>query len=131
MIFLDIAEDEFPGKLLNVNSQRGQSRYFGRLVEPWRQLGRHRALQLDVKALVPVSIWAYFRFTNNRRRDTGNLYPTVKALVDGFVDAGLLPDDCDGIVDGPHLTRHYPNGPPRISISIRSLTGTEEAQIGP
>jgi hypothetical protein len=70
---------------------------------------------------VPVTIWAYFRFTNNRRRDTGNLYPTVKALVDGFVDAGLIPDDCDGIVDGPHLSRHYPNGPGNIHIAIRPL----------
>ena len=71
---------------------------------------------------MPVSIWAYFRFTNNRRRDTGNLYPTIKALVDGFVDAELLPDDCDGTVDGPHLSRQYPNGPVRISIVIRPVT---------
>ena len=128
---MDIAEDEFPGKLLNVNSQRGQSRYFGRLVEPWRQLGERRALQLEVKALVPVSIWAYFRFSNNRRRDTGNNYPTIKALVDGFVDAGLLPDDCDGIVDGPHLSRHYPNGPVGIHIAIRPVTtGTGVTDIG-
>jgi hypothetical protein len=31
----------------------------------------------------------------NRRRDRLNLAPTIKACVDGFVDAGVLPDDDD------------------------------------
>jgi len=30
-----------------------------------------------------------------RRRDAANLAPTIKALLDGCVDAGLLPDDND------------------------------------
>ena len=30
---------------------------------------------------------------DNRRRDPHNYYPTVKAIVDGLVDAGLWPDD--------------------------------------
>jgi len=33
-----------------------------------------------------------------RRRDASNLAPTVKGLLDGCVDAGLLPDDNDRIV---------------------------------
>lgn len=28
-----------------------------------------------------------------RRADPGNAYPTIKAVIDGAVDAGLLPDD--------------------------------------
>lgn len=34
----------------------------------------------------------------SRRRDASNLAPTVKALLDGIVDAGLLPDDNDKVV---------------------------------
>jgi len=33
-----------------------------------------------------------------RRRDASNLAPTVKGLLDGIVDAGLLPDDNDRVV---------------------------------
>ena len=33
-----------------------------------------------------------------RRRDAANLAPTVKALIDGAVDAGLLPDDNDRVI---------------------------------
>ena len=33
-----------------------------------------------------------------RRRDAANLAPTVKGLLDGIVDAGLLPDDNDRVI---------------------------------
>jgi|GEM_PF-2965277 len=32
---------------------------------------------------------------DKRRRDVENLAPTIKALTDGCIDAGLLPDDDD------------------------------------
>lgn len=42
--------------------------------------------------------------TTNRRRDVGNLYPTVKACLDGIVsDAKVLPDDDDRHVVGPDI----------------------------
>ncbi len=42
-------------------------------------------------------------FPDRRRRDTHNLMPTAKAIVDGLVDAGLLPDDDHRHLVGPHL----------------------------
>lgn len=36
-----------------------------------------------------------------RRRDAANLWPTVKPLIDGLVDAGVLPDDDDTHLSGP------------------------------
>ena len=42
-------------------------------------------------------------FPDRRRRDTHNLMPTAKAIVDGLVDAGLLPDDDHWHLTGPHL----------------------------
>lgn len=38
---------------------------------------------------------------HNRRRDAANWYPTVKAALDGCVDAGLLADDDDRHIVGP------------------------------
>lgn len=43
-----------------------------------------------------------FTYPDRRRRDRSNLAPTVKALMDGMIDAGLLPDDADRYLDGPH-----------------------------
>lgn len=43
-----------------------------------------------------------FAYPDSRRRDRSNLAPTVKALMDGLIDAGLLPDDSDRFLDGPH-----------------------------
>lgn len=40
---------------------------------------------------------------DHRRRDAHNYYPTVKALIDGLVDGGLLPDDNDRHLIGPDL----------------------------
>jgi crossover junction endodeoxyribonuclease RusA len=46
------------------------------------------------KAFVTVSV----QYDSNRRADPANAYPTVKALVDGLVDFGVLTDD-----DSKHL----------------------------
>lgn len=43
-----------------------------------------------------------FAYPDRRRRDRSNLAPTVKALMDGLIDAELLPDDADRFLDGPH-----------------------------
>lgn len=47
-----------------------------------------------------ASVVAVVHHPTNRRQDPANASPTVKALIDGCVDAGLLPDD-----DAEHLTR--------------------------
>jgi len=126
---LTITRRDFPGGLLNLNALRGETRHLGRLAAPWRSLGCDlaRLSSMPRPFLQPVVIRVEFRFPNNRRRDTGNLVPTVKALIDGIVDAGVLIDDCDGLVEGPHLRRTYPNGPERIRIIITPL---EPAEVG-
>lgn len=42
-------------------------------------------------------------YPDKRRRDVHNLMPTLKALVDGFIDAGMLPDDDDRHLVGPDV----------------------------
>jgi crossover junction endodeoxyribonuclease RusA len=45
-----------------------------------------------------ATVCVYMLFPDKRRRDIQNYNKTTKALIDGFVDAGLLPDD-----DSTHL----------------------------
>jgi crossover junction endodeoxyribonuclease RusA len=40
-----------------------------------------------------ATVVVYMRFPDRRRRDIQNYHKTLKALIDGFVDVGLLPDD--------------------------------------
>lgn len=48
-----------------------------------------------------VHVAAEVAWPNRRRRDVHNLMPTLKALVDGLVDAGVIPDDSDAHLVGP------------------------------
>ena len=45
----------------------------------------------------------YIAAPTARRRDAANLHPTVKALLDGMVAYGVLPDDSDAYLVGPDL----------------------------
>lgn len=117
----------FPGPPLNVNDIRGHTRYTSAKTAPWRRLGAllARSQRLPRPLTAPVQIWAEFRFPDDRRRDTPNLYPTVKALVDGLQDAGVLDGDHDGAVEGPWLKRTYPNGPRQIRLVLVPLSPAE------
>jgi len=49
-----------------------------------------------------------------------NSFPTFKACIDGFVDAGVLADDSDLHVVGPDPRRGY-DGPPRITFTLEEV----------
>lgn len=51
----------------------------------------------------PVRVVYEFRFRDHRRRDVGNLMPSVKAFTDGITDAHIWPDDNGDWVIGPDL----------------------------
>lgn len=131
---IEIPRAMWPGDLLNMNALRGQTRIFGRRARPWRALGADLGREtpgLPAPFLVPVRVLAEFRFPTNHRRDTGNLYPTVKALIDGLVDAGVLVDDCDGLLEGPYPVRTYPNGPLRIRLVLTPLNPADVGREHP
>lgn len=50
-----------------------------------------------------VRLVALVKWPDKRRRDVHNLMPTVKACVDGIVDAKWLHDDSDKWLIGPDL----------------------------
>jgi hypothetical protein len=124
-VVLEIPGTRFPGKALNVNDLRGHTRNLGRLVTPWRDLGASlgRDRRFPHPFTTPVRVWAEWRFPTDHRRDTPNLYPTIKALIDGLDDAGVLDGDHDGAVEGPWLKRTYPNGPLRLRLVLVPLPG--------
>nr|DAV61053.1 MAG TPA: Endodeoxyribonuclease RusA [Caudoviricetes sp.] len=74
-----------------------------------------------------------FAYPDRRRRDRSNLAPTVKALMDGLIDAGLLPDDADRFLDGPHTViadnlagKHL--NIPMYEVSIRVYANTDKKE---
>ena len=58
-----------------------------------RILARARAAQLRLKVQSPVSIKVTIRTPSNKVFDPPNAWPTVKPIIDGLVDAGVLEDD--------------------------------------
>jgi len=72
----------------------------------WRHAAATYARQARIPLAIPaVHIVARYHFTDRRRRDVGNYYPTVKAVIDGLVDYGLVVDDDDTHVLGPDPRR--------------------------
>lgn len=126
---IDMPASEWPAKTVSMNQLRGQSKNLHHRTAPWREYGMQaaaRALRDGRIRLLPdgVRLWFEVRQPDNRRRDTPNLMPTAKAIVDGIADAGVIRDDMDGILEGPLIRRVYPNGPARIRLRFEVI-GTE------
>lgn len=54
------------------------------------------------RSLPPCDVFFSFPVWGIRTRDTGNWTPTTKPILDGFVDAGVWPDD------GPEWVNEHP-----------------------
>lgn len=86
-----------PAQNLVINSNdRFHYQAEGRMVKKLRLIARVEAglnitpvYSSDKPCTVAVTVYAPTR----RRLDPPNLYPTVKALIDGLTDANLWPDD--------------------------------------
>ncbi|MBT0772320.1 hypothetical protein KIH74_25470 [Kineosporia sp. J2-2] len=113
-----------PHALLNANHRMHWRRKAER-TRFWRELAMYTTrAALQAGTVVPMErarIVAQFRFPTGHRRDVGNLAPTVKAIMDGLVDAGLLPDDDDKHLTGPDLRRVPEKGPTEIRLEIEEL----------
>lgn len=64
-----------------------------RIVKAIRHESGLRARAMKLPASEHIKVQLYYRPRDVRRRDASNLMPTQKALVDGLVDAGVIPDD--------------------------------------
>lgn len=108
-LLLDVTGER--SRLLTAN-QRLHYKQRGERTAYWRT----RAATLVVPRFATARIVLTFAWPDKRRRDVANLYPTAKAIVDGLVDAGLLPDDNDNHLTGPDLRRGY--GPWSITVQV-------------
>jgi crossover junction endodeoxyribonuclease RusA len=72
-----------------------------------------------VDVLVTVS------WPDRRRRDAPNLWPTVKALIDGgLTDSGVLSDDNDQVVRRTTFQaakEHCPRGHVRVRLELEAV----------
>jgi hypothetical protein len=94
-----------PCSLLSANDRRHWA-VQRKLVKAWRDMAHWQAKADKLPPLpVPVRIVATVHRPDRtqRRWDAGNYAPTAKAIVDGLVDAGLLPDDANRYVTGPDM----------------------------
>jgi hypothetical protein len=99
-----------PGTKLLTSNQRYHWRTRAKVTKDIRVLSREIARREGIPALGKIRVRGIFYYHDNRRRDPGNWYPSLKAMIDGAaVDAGVIIDDDDKhlIFDGIH--RGYPN----------------------
>nr|DAF53066.1 MAG TPA: crossover junction endodeoxyribonuclease [Siphoviridae sp. ctJyX12] len=89
-------------QMLSLND-RGDRRRTAPTVKNLRTTAMIRARAAGIGRSDRLRIVAWLRFPDSRRRDPHNYMPTLKAMVDGFVDAGVLPDDDRRHLQGPDL----------------------------
>lgn len=110
-----------PQKWINSN-QRMHWAERSRLTKYWRELAHRLGQAEKVPTLQRAHIEVTFYKPTRARYDVGNLMPTVKACVDGLVqDAGMLPDDDNKHLTGPHLWASDVPGPRRFVIDVYDL----------
>ena len=87
-------------QMLSLND-RGDRRRTAPTVKNLRTTAMIRARAAGIGQLERLRLVAWFRFPDVSRRDPHNYMPTLKAMVDGFIDAGILPDDDRRHLQGP------------------------------
>lgn len=99
-----------------------------RVTKAWREAAAWRAIagKLPI-GLSRVSITASVHRADNRRADAHNRLPTIKAAIDGLVDAGVIPDDNDSIVSALTIVAGEAVRAPgqargRLTLTIREVT---------
>ena len=119
-----------PANWLNANDRTDRRRETPDR-QAWRYAGKTYARQARLPHLRRAHLLAELRFADALHRDVHNLYPSIKALVDGLIDYGLLPDDSYHYLVGPDL-RYGPQAPKRplgvsgeVFLTITDLGGTD------
>jgi len=78
-----------------------------------------------VPAMARAHIVCTIAYPGGGRADPANAWPTIKPLVDGMVDAGMLPDDNSHCLIGPDM-RRAPHRAPKhhhhITFTIEEMS---------
>lgn len=93
---MTVIEFHPPGPLLNLNGRLHWAAR-SRDVKAWRTAAKVGALvdlgAPSARAHPPCTVTIELPVKDNRRRDPHNYVATLKAVIDGLVDAGVWPDD--------------------------------------
>jgi len=89
----------YPKKPLTTNAERSGNRW-GRAehTKEWRQAFALLARQNKVPPMLWIRVIAQPSQKRGRLQDTAACNPSVKAAIDGLVDAGVIPDDSGAYV---------------------------------
>lgn len=119
MIVLDLGPPPTPPLSLN----RERTMHWAaarRQTRPWRDTTCWLAMQARLATAVagaPATITVHLPVGDHRRRDPANFYPTVKAVVDGLVLAGVWPDDTPQFVTvNEPVLWHEPHAEVRLEL---------------
>ena len=85
-----------------------------------RQLGKSAWVEAGQPKFERAYACAFIQVRGGRF-DPNNAWPTIKALLDGMVEAGLLPDDDSQHLSGPDMRKDpgkAPKGVRRVRLTI-------------
>ena len=104
----------------NVTMHRMQR---SRWVKVLRQQAKVHAQHLGLAGFGPCTVTLTWFVRTRHRRDADNPTPTLKALCDGLVDAGLVPDDTPDLMHKRMPVIHYdPTCTPHLELTIERGT---------
>jgi len=106
-------------KVLTQNVERKINHYTrAAIVKTWRDAAHVLCKAAKIPAIPAIIVYVEYCPTNSIRRDAGNIYPTAKAIVDGIVDAGIIPDDDWHHCDGPRMSIGPIMRPANVTLAI-------------
>jgi hypothetical protein len=120
-----------PCNWINAN-ERDHWRVRAQKTLEWRTAGARYAGWAQLPTIAHAHITAELHFRDNRARDAHNYYPTLKAIIDGLVDHGLLADDSTQHLTGPDIRVGEPRRSTRSSyapVGFVTLTIHEVAAL--
>jgi crossover junction endodeoxyribonuclease RusA len=106
-----------PRDLLLTANQRMHWRKKAARTKAIRELADVQTRSFKAEPMQAAHCLVELTWPDKRRRDAHNLMPTIKACIDGIVDAKLLPDDSDKHLTGPDL-RVLPNPLKQPGIAV-------------
>lgn len=123
-----------PTEWINSNDRRHRMAHAA-LTREWRQAAAWAALQARLPRInQPVTITATVHKANRVKFDAGNLYPTIKAAIDGLVKhpkhggADVLADDDNDHVTALTIRQGAHDGRARLVLTITPAQPEQEPQ---
>lgn len=109
---------DWPKPPLNAN-QRMHWAPKGKLTRTIRDETARLAREANIPETSTVTVQLAWVVTDKRRRDSDNIYPTFKAMCDGLVDAGIVPDDTPAFMDKrAPIIRLEQGGTARLELEV-------------